>query len=102
MNQIWISVALRLLCRMLDICLLDDRCDGDQCREAIAEVRAAERKVEKPTVGFGFADLFGFVKCLDVNRFVAWVKEGVAIFNDARCVEDGEEITLGEVADPEA
>jgi len=102
MNQIWISLALRMLCRMLDICLLDDRCDGDSCREAIAEVKAVERKVEQPLVGFGFADLFGFVKCLDVNRLVAWIREGVDIFKDARCIEDGQEITLGEVADPEA
>lgn len=102
MNELWISLALRLACRILNTCLLDDRCDGDHCREVLAEVKSTERKLELPQVGFGFADLFGFVKCLDVNRLVAWVKEGVDIFKDARCVEDGQEITLGEVADQEA
>ncbi|MEO1528702.1 MAG: hypothetical protein AAFX06_25045 [Planctomycetota bacterium] len=44
--------------------------------------------------------VFDLVRCVDLSRVVAWIREGVAIFRDAKiCTdEDNNVITLGQAA----
>lgn len=103
-QQILISIAIKALCRILGICDGQDGCPDGVCADAIAELKAIDRKLDEPKVGANVSGITDFVRCLDIPRFVNWVKEGIAIFNDAKiCIDDDDNvITLGAAPDPEA
>jgi len=96
-QQLLISIAIKALCRILGICDSQDGCPDGVCDEAIADLQSIDRKLDSPKVGANVGGIVDLVKCLDVPRFVNWVREGIAIFNDAKiCVDDDDNvITLG-------
>ena len=99
-EKLMIELALKLLCRILGICDGEGECPDGLCDELVDEVKAIERKVDSPDlrVGAGVSGLPDFIRCLDIPRFVNWIKEGIAIINDAKvCPDEGR---LGAAADP--
>lgn len=104
-KQFAISIALELVCKFLGLCLHEESCPDGVCEEAINDLQSIQRKLDSPNLKVGaVGSPLDFIKCLDLPRFLAWVKEGIAIFNDAKICNDDDNnvITLGAAPDPKA
>ena len=101
MLQALITAAKAALCEILGVCQAEDECPDGVCEDAVAELGQIERKLTSPKVGVGqdVTSILDFVRCLDIPRFVNWVREGIAILNDAKLCPDDRR--LGDAPDPQ-
>lgn len=90
-----ITVLLPLIKELVSVGQECDDCTDEQAKE-LADASSEIHELQSELASFDgtpTAGVLDFIKCVDLNRLIEWVKEGIAIFKEA---SDCEPLTGGE------
>lgn len=89
MSNVWMLV-IQLVALFLRNAKNHENCPDGICEEPLQEAATLRAQIQRPSVSFGFFDIFKFLRCFPMDRVLAVGKRIVALFQNCDRCPDGD------------